>query len=331
MVELLQRSVARGRLAHAYLFTGEDAEALEGLARNLAKALNCEQPVTEGAGLDCCDRCSSCRRVDADNHPDVLWIRPGSKLRLIRVVRVRELLHTIYLKPTEARWKVAVLVGADRMNDQAANALLKTLEEPPGNAVLILLSTRPERLLETVVSRCLRLRFAGGARPGAPAGESVAWLESFSASLREGGTTVLWRYQLLGRLLAQLGTVREQIEAGLKERSPLESNPEAESDLQQKWEAELAAAVEAEYRRRRGELLGGLEWLFRDVWVKALGMGDDLLMLPAMGAATAQLAARIQPADALENLRGLARMFRLLETNAQEALVLEVGLLKLRL
>ena len=331
-MELLQRSLARGRLAHAYLFTGEDMPVLEGMARTLAKVLNCEHPIRDAAGTgDCCDRCSSCRRIDEEKHPDLTWVRPASKLRLIRVAQVRDLLHTVYLRPTEGKWKVAALVGAERMNDQAANALLKTLEEPPGNAVLILLSSRPEQLLETVVSRCLRLRFAGEGRPAASEGAKDAWLSEFGEALQGGGATVLARYRLLGRLLSRLEELREQITAQLQERSPLESNPEVDSELQGRWETELAAAAESEYRRRRAELLGGLEWLFRDVWALTQGVGDDLLMLPAMRKTASRLASRIQPQDALENLRALARVLRLLETNAQEALVLEVGLLKLRL
>src|SRR5213592_2285026 len=165
-VQLLQRSLKRGRLAHAYLFTGHQLDELEALARTLAKTLNCSQPTkADGKPVDCCDACLACRKINGDNHADVYWVRPESKSRVIVIEQMRELMQVIHLKPTEAEYKVAVIVAADRLNVQAANAFLKTLEEPPAKSVLILLSTEPQRLLETILSRCLRLNFAGKAGP----------------------------------------------------------------------------------------------------------------------------------------------------------------------
>src|SRR5580704_15707587 len=85
-VALLQRSLERGRLGHAYLFTGDRIEDLEALARTLAKVLNCQNPVRkEGKPVDCCDACANCRKVEGDNHADVFWVRPESKTRLIKI------------------------------------------------------------------------------------------------------------------------------------------------------------------------------------------------------------------------------------------------------
>src|SRR5262245_36911197 len=87
VVQLLQRSLDRGRLAHAYLFSGHDTDELEGAAATLAKVLNCAQPVCSksGAPIDSCDKCDACHRIDTANHPDVQWIRAESKLRIISV------------------------------------------------------------------------------------------------------------------------------------------------------------------------------------------------------------------------------------------------------
>ena len=95
------------------------------------------------------------------NHPDILSIRPEAKSRIITIEQIRDLMQTVHLKPTCAPWKVAIIEAADRLNVQAANAFLKTLEEPPADSILILLSSDPARLLETILSRCLRLNFAG--------------------------------------------------------------------------------------------------------------------------------------------------------------------------
>ena len=331
-IELLQRSLERGRLGHAYLLAGHQLEELESIARTLAKTLNCRQPRRQNdRAVDCCDTCPNCQRIEQSNHPDVHWVRPESKSRIISVGQMRELMQEINLKPNEANYKLAVLVGADRLNIQAANAFLKTLEEPPPRSVLILLTTEPQRLLETILSRCLRLNFAGnGTRPPAP-GE-LEWLRDFSEMAAKEQKSLLVRYRLLDVLLQKLGVMKAAIEESLSARSPLEHYEEVEKQLREKWEEELAAAVEAEYRRQRAELLALVQRWLRDVWVLALASSDmnELLNFPQLPA-TAQVARRISPALAVENLQTLESTQRLLHTNVQESLALEVGLLKLQL
>jgi DNA polymerase III subunit delta' len=327
-VQRLQRSLARGRLGHAYLFAGDNLEELESLARTLAKTLNCRKPVrTGGAATDCCDECPSCRRIDGDTYADIHWARPESKSRVITIDQMRDLMREIQLKPTEAERKVAVIVGADRLNPQAANAFLKTLEEPPARSVLILLSTEPQRLLETILSRCLRLNFYGdGRRELNPA--EAGWLEKFSGLAALEQKTLLGRYRLLDVLLQKLGEIRAGTEASLAARSPLEKYDEVEKDLREKWEDELTAAVEAEYRRQRADLLLLVQWWLRDVWLHSIAAGGELLNFPKIAGAE-NVARKISPRQALENLQTLEQTQRLLHTNVQEALALEVGLLKL--
>src|SRR5258708_6767613 len=108
VVELLQRSLERGRLGHAYLFTGHQLAELEALASTLAKVLNCERPVrrnAQGPAVDCCDACPSCRKIAGHNHGDVHWVRPESKSRIITVEQMRDLMQEIHLKPNEAEYK----------------------------------------------------------------------------------------------------------------------------------------------------------------------------------------------------------------------------------
>ncbi len=328
-VQMLQRSLARGRLGHAYLFTGDQLDGLERFARTLAKTLNCQNPVKEsGNAIDCCDECLSCRKIENLNHADIHWARPESKSRVVTVEQMRELMQQIQLKPTEAAIKVAVIAGADRLNAQAANAFLKTLEEPPANSVLILLSTEPSRILETILSRCLRLNFSGdGPRPLETA--QAGWLGHFSSLAANEQKSLLGRYRLLDALLQELGEIRSQVDESLTARSPLEKYEEVEKDLREKWETELTAAIEAEYRRHRADLLLLVQWWLRDVWLHTLAAGGDLLKFPAIpGAET--VARRITPRQARENLQTLENAQRLLHSNVQEALALEVCLLKLR-
>src|SRR5688500_10239516 len=116
VVGLLQKSLGSGRLAHAYLFGGDDLGEMEAIARTLAKTLNCLTAPKRGANgqaLDSCDVCLNCRRIDSGNHRDVQWIRPESKLRVITIEQIRDLIQIIGLKPTEAQHKVAIISGAD--------------------------------------------------------------------------------------------------------------------------------------------------------------------------------------------------------------------------
>jgi len=329
-VEGLQRALARGRLGHACLFVGDRMEELETIARTLAKTLNCRQPVQQnGVAVDCCDGCVHCRRIENETHPDVHWARPESRSRVITIDQMRELMREIQLKPAEAAFKVAIIVAADRLNLQAANAFLKTLEEPPPDSFLILLSTEPQRLLETVLSRCLRLNFhsAGARQWDAPA---TAWLQQFSALAVGEQKTLLGRYRLLDALLRELGEIRSQVEQSLTARSPLQKHDEAEAEWREKWEKELTAAIESEYRRRRAELLRLLQEWLRDVWLHSLAVGKEWLNFPQIAGAEI-LARKISPRQALENLETLEHTQQLLQANVQEALALEVGLLKLHL
>ncbi len=328
-VELLKRSLARGRLGHAYLFAGDRLDELEFLARTLAKTLNCQDPVRQnGMAVDCCDKCANCLKTENETHADVHWVRPESKSRVITVEQTRELMREIQLKPAEAGFKVAVIAGADRMNPQGANAFLKTLEEPPQKSILILLSTTPQRILETILSRCLRLNFFSN-RHELDAAQNE-WLQKFSGLAAGGQKSLMSRYLLLDVLLQKLAELRALVGEGLAARSPLEKYEDIEKDLREKWEDELAAAVESEYRRQRADLLLLVQCWLRDIWLLTLATGNELLNYPKI-AGTQEIAKRISTRDAQENLRTFERAQRLLHTNVQEALALEVGLLKLHL
>jgi len=330
MTRLLERSLERNRLAHAYLFSGDSLEELEVMARTLARAVNCASIRSAGKrSLRSCGQCDSCRRIEHDVHPDVLWVRPESRSRVITMDQMRDLMRTVHLKPTAAEFKVGIVVAADRLNPQAGNAFLKTLEEPPADSILVLLTTEPQRILETVLSRCLRLSFGGdGAQTRA---KHAVWLAGFSELAAKSGPGLMVRYQLLGLILKKLGEQKADIEKSLAARSPLEQYDEMDPDTREKLEGELEAAVESEYRHQRADVLGALHWWLRDVWLHSLQTGGGTLCFPDLKASAAAVAARISPGDAMRNLEHIDRLQRQLHTNVQEALALEVGLLKLKL
>jgi DNA polymerase-3 subunit delta' len=242
---------------------------------------------------------------------------------------MRDLMQTMNLKPTMAGFKAGIIVCADRLNAPAANAFLKTLEEPPDKSILILLTTEPQRILETIQSRCLRLSLAGDGIHFEPG--QIEWLSAFGSAAAASAGGLLARYRLLGLISKKLGEQREQIEKDLSARSPLERYDDLDPKTRDRLEDELAAAVEAEYRRQRTDLIGALQWWLRDVWLQTFVPGAELLTFPTLTETGRTIAARVSPADALANLEVIDRLQRQLHTNIQEALALEVGLLKLKL
>jgi len=172
---LLQQSLERKAVAHAYLLVGPSHVGKMTLALDLARALNCE------AAEPPCGVCDSCQKIGAAKHADVQIIglpgdgdSAGTKSRAeIGIDRVRQMQHSASLPPFEGRYKVFIIDGAELLSHEAANCLLKTLEEPAEKVIFILLTTNERLLLATVISRCQRLEL-----PPLPAAEVEAALNS---------------------------------------------------------------------------------------------------------------------------------------------------------
>ncbi len=158
----VQTAATRDRLPHALLVQAASGLGAESLALWIAAFALCETRATAP-----CGQCGACRLTAAGNHPDLLWVTRVEDARQIQIDQIRALCDVLALKSYRGGYKVAVVVPADLMNANAANALLKTLEEPPPQSLLILCSARPSRLPATVVSRCQRLAIATPPRDGA--------------------------------------------------------------------------------------------------------------------------------------------------------------------
>ena len=152
ILKQLYHAIASNRVAGAYLFVGVANVGKETVALNFAKSINCRTS-DEGA----CGTCLSCRKADDGNHPDLQIIRPSGAW--IKIDQIRELQKRIIYRPLEGVRKVYILTEAERMNLEAANCLLKTLEEPPADSGLILLTTNLDALLPTIRSRCQIIPF----------------------------------------------------------------------------------------------------------------------------------------------------------------------------
>jgi DNA polymerase-3 subunit delta' len=184
IVALLGRSIARDSLPPSLIFAGPAGVGKRLTATALAQALNCLNPIvrsgeedaedTEGGKfsrkrrstqdplVDACGECASCRRIARGVHPDVLVVEPGDS-GSIKIEQVRDVIDRSAYRPFEGRRRVVVVDRADALVPAAQNALLKTLEEPPSSSVFVLVTARPDALLPTVRSRCIRLWFAEGA------------------------------------------------------------------------------------------------------------------------------------------------------------------------
>jgi len=153
-LRILQAHLRHKQVAPAYLFVGPEGVGKRLVARELAKTLNCEQEIE-----DPCDQCDNCRRMLRDVHPNLHLVAPQAPSNTIRIDEVREVVGNIALRPYMGVCSVVILDGADRLTEEAANALLKALEEPPGQTRFFLITVQPSHVLPTIVSRCQVIRF----------------------------------------------------------------------------------------------------------------------------------------------------------------------------
>ena len=154
-ISFLKSSIRNNKLSHAYIFAGPEGVGKRLTAINFAKSLNCLNPLEH----EPCETCPSCKKINNSTHPDVFIIGNEEEEDAIKMEDVRRLIKDIYLKPFEAKKKVYIIDGAHNMKHEAANALLKTLEEPPTDSILILITENLKALFHTIVSRSQVVRF----------------------------------------------------------------------------------------------------------------------------------------------------------------------------
>ncbi len=171
----IRRSFDDGRLAHAYIIAGSPRGNGRVFAESMLKLVNCTSQDKP------CNECSACTRIEQHIYPDIFWLEPSSKGRFIRVDEVRELINRINQTSYEGEWKACVITYAERLSEQASNAFLKTLEEPPGQSLILLLTAAPQFLLPTIRSRCQLVSLD----PDVISGESDAWKEDMMKILKE--------------------------------------------------------------------------------------------------------------------------------------------------
>jgi DNA polymerase-3 subunit delta' len=317
---LLARSLKRGQLSHAYLLLGAPRIGKTTLALSLAKAINCAGNEGEPGQEDAwgpCGTCRSCRLVAGGRHPDVRLIE-GGEVRAILIDQVRELQHEIALAPVEGRRRVVILTDFQGATPEAANCLLKTLEEPPGQVVLILTAGQQGRLLPTIVSRCQPL-----------------WLRAPSAeAIARGLTEELGVAAELAHRLARLsaGRVGWAIEAARDARLLAEREEQlaqlqgilgADTLGRLRWARDLSAEAD-----RLPALLDLWSGWWRDLLLWRVGCHELVANVDQEDALQASHQAFELP-QLVAGLRALGETRRRLDANANPRLALEVLFLEL--
>jgi DNA polymerase III subunit delta' len=310
-LEYLRRAHQRGRLGHAYLISGPPGSGKRGLASDLSNLVS-------GAKSD---------DVFSSPPAGVYLAEPESKSRRIVIDQVRALEHALQMRSANGHRKVAIIAEADRLQPQAANAFLKTLEEPPNDSLLILLSSMPEVLPETILSRCVAVPLVRE-EEAALSAEEEELVELLGAAADSKGQGIQPAYQLARGFQRLLGQMREAIQdenaAALKRDEARYRNTTDGAWLDER-EDYYKALTESQYLRQRARLVEIIFLWWSDV-LRA-NTGIERRELPKAKKHTRALATRLKTADILRRIRRLEEMRDHLGRNIQEALAVEVAFL----
>lgn len=323
--QLIQSAFERNRLAHAFLISGALGSGKEAMASKLVGLVNGES----NNGDDLFGEPVTPKEIPLDDREGgwVRVIRPRSKSRKISVKEIRDLEHTLQLAAPQGETKIGVIVDADCMNEQAENAFLKTLEEPPENTLLLLLSSRPQRLLPTILSRCVQVKLTGG-RPIAAAGgeELVTQLLAATGSHFKSPVVALRLKAIFSQFLLERKTAAEAAgKAALKEEIATYRDATDGVWLKEREDFHKAGA-EADYLEARNQLLDVIRAWFADLL--RLKVGAEGFEFPEMIHKSSSLIAHETLFSLSRRLEAIDTLRRTLETNASEPLALEVGFLR---
>lgn len=287
----IRTALAQEAIGHAYLFSGDDGIGKRLMALRFAQALSCETPPSSPQP-DSCGQCRACRQIDSGTYPDLLIIEPEQDKAnpQIKIDQVREIERHVIYRPLLSARKICLIDDADRLTANAANAFLKTLEDPPDHSLFILVTSQPLRLLATVRSRCLTLRF------------SAATPEQFQGALALKQAMALEDARFLSQVC------RNRIGVALRtDLSELRSRHDRFFEVCRDETLAHSTAVlqQAEEMSKTQPLPEMIDWLshgLRDVLLVALGSERELLLHQSRTSLLEQLAESLTPADVLDLL-----------------------------
>ena len=311
-LEYLRRAHDQNRLAHAYLISGGPGSGKRSLAARIAALVNDTAPDD----------------VFSSRAREIFVAQPESKSRRIVTEQIRNLEHSLQMRASGDGRKVAIIAEADRLQPQAANAFHKTLEEPPENSLLLLLSALPEVLPDTILSRCISIPLTQ--RETKVPEEQTELVELLRRAAKEKSWSIQHAYRLTQGLQRLLAGIREQIKGENAEAVKAEE-ARYKNSTDGSWLADredyYKALTESMYLQRRARLI---ETLF--VWWSDLlraKTGIDRRDLPGLTRETSEVAARFTTSEILRRIRRLEELRDHLSRNIQEALAIEVAFLKI--
>jgi len=309
--EYLRRAHQQNRLAHAYLITGPLGSGKELLAADLASLVNG----------------TPAKNVFSAMARDIFVARPESKSRRIVIAQIRDLEHALQMRASNGRCKVAIIPDADRLQTEAANAFLKTLEEPPKDSLLLLLSALPEALPETILSRCIAIQLEPNGRPQRR-NEEEKLVKLLQLASHEKSWTVQFAYGLAQEFQRLLRGVREEVKCEIDEalkQEQMRYKDATDGAWLEEREEYYKALTESLYLQRRAGLLETLFAWWTDVLRENKAVAQR--NLPWARKETAALATRFGSAEILKRIRSLEELRDHLARNVHEALAIEVAFL----
>ena len=310
-LEFLRRAHEQNRLAHAYLITGSPSSGMEVLAAELASMVN---------GTPAKDVFSAKAR-------EIFVARPESKSRRIVTAQIRALEHALQMRAANGRRKVAIVPDADRLQTEAANAFLKTLEEPPKDSLLLLLSALPEALPETILSRCIAIPLASD-REVQSEKEEEKLVKLLQQASRQTTWTIQFAYRLAQEFQQLLRAVREEVKHETDEalkREQTRYKDATDGVWLEEREDYYKALTESLYLQRQAALV---ETLFA-WWTDVLRASNDVAQrdIPVAKQETATLAKRFSTAEILRRIRSVEELRDHLSRSIYESLAIEVAFL----
>ena len=326
LVSLISRAIARETLPPSLLLAGPSGVGKRTTATAIALAVNCVQPRhSDQLERDSCGECASCLRIGRGVHPDVIIVEPGETAS-IKVEQVRAVIDTVGFRPFEAHRRIVIVDEADAMVHAAQSALLKTLEEPPSASLFLLVSSKPDALLSTVVSRCPRLRF--GALSATEV--STALMERHDYSDGDARAAAADADGSIGRALAarsaDLATARESA-CRLLELTARTPDPARRFELARDLVGKKRTP--AEEREQLGLCLLALSSLLRDMSILTV-QGDARLVVNAdLGEALGRLAASVDIDRAMSSYKAVDGALDALGRNASSKVVADWLVLRL--
>lgn len=300
-ISFLKNILSEGKFSGAYLFVGLQGVGKRLTAKNFAKILNCQN---RAGSFDCCDQCPPCVKIDNFNHPDVSWIGRAEDAQKISISQIRNIKREIALKPYEGEIKIYVILKTELLTEEASNCLLKTLEEPPADALLILTTSDMRKLLPTIVSRCQLVKFSS-----LPTGEVEEILQSRHNQL-----------PLTASFLANLceGRLGKAIE--LKDRDILRERDE----IVDQFLVSPFRFSEDKSREKIEEILKILLSWYRDILISKCKATSSPLINLDRGEEILNLANEISLEKLTRAIKVIIRTYSFIQQNANPKLALEV-------